>query len=430
MRRASVPGQNANRDLPSGQSRIIVIGAGIVGACCAAYLARDGHAVILLEAKEPAAGASRGNAGALSPGSCVPLSGPGVLRKVPSWLLHPDGPLVVRPSYLPRALPWLAQFVQAGRPERFQAIADALRSLHAPTHECYRPLLQAAGAEELIRRTGSLVVYRTAAAFQSAANEWEMRRQRGATFEVLGGAELRRLVPALSPDFERAVLQPDHGYVASPQALVEALVRSVVAQGGQLVHGTAVRITDEPAAVRIDVDGGETLFADRAVLAAGAWSKPLLAGLPIRIPLESQRGYHVHLPEPGIALPLPVSFAEAKFYATPMRDGLRLAGTVEFAGLKAAPDFRRARSLAALARRWLPELQFDNASEWMGHRPCLPDSLPAIGPIPRTPRVLLAFGHGHNGMTSAPVTGRLIADAVAGRKPFIDPDPYRPERFQ
>jgi D-amino-acid dehydrogenase len=416
-------------DADGGSKDVIVIGAGIVGACCAAYLAREGHRVVLLEAEEPGAGASRGNAGALSPGSCVPLATPGMLRKVPSWL-RSDGPLVVRPSYLPWALPWLARFIAAGRAKRVGAIADALRALHAPVHESYRPLLKDAGASDLVRRSGSVVVYRTAAAFDAAAAEWEMRRRRGAEFTVLEGPELRERVPALSADFERAVLQPDHGFVAAPKALVEALVNSVLARGGRLLRGKAVAIGDRAGGIRVDIEGGEPVFGDRAVIAAGAWSKPLLHGLGIWAPLETQRGYHLHLPDPGIDLPVPVSFAEAKFYATPMRDGLRLAGTVEFAGLAAPPDPQRARRLAGLARRWLPNLQTANASEWMGHRPCLPDSLPAIGPVPGRPNVLAAFGHGHNGMTSAPSTGRLIADMVAGRKPFIDPHPYRPERFR
>jgi D-amino-acid dehydrogenase len=410
--------------------RVVVVGAGIVGVCCAAYLRRDGHDVTLLEAKEPAAGTSRGNAGAISPWSCVPLSMPGVVRKVPSWLSDRDGPLVIRPRYLPRALPWLLRFIVAGSKARIEGIADALRALHGPTYECYEPLVRDAGAQDLIRRTGALTVYRKLESFESSAREWDMRRRRGADPQVLGPKELTDLVPALAAGFQRGVLQRDHGYVADPQRLTTSLAQAFVARGGDLEIGEAAAIVPfEDGSIRVRLTDDRVISADRVVLATGAWSSPLVAGLGARIPLESQRGYHVTVPDGGIALPLPVSFAEAKFYATPMSCGLRIAGTVEFAGLHAPPDFRRAEQLSKLAKRWLPGLGTSDASVWMGHRPCLPDSLPVIGPAPRNPRVLFAFGHGHNGMTTAPVTGRLIADLIAGRKPIIDPAPYRPTRF-
>lgn len=426
---AALSAARARDGAAGGRLRIVVIGAGIVGACCAAYLRLDGHEVTLLEAEAPAAGASAGNAGAISPGSCIPLSMPGTVRKAPSWVLRKDGPLVVRPTYALAALPWLVRFVAAGQAHRVDGIADALRALHGPVHECYHPILRAAQAQALLRRSGCLVVYRSAAAFAASRGEWEMRRRRGIDWEEVDGARLRDLVPALAPDFACGVLQPDHGYVVDPQALVRRLVAEMQANGADLVLGRARDIGHASDGVEVVLEDGRTLAADRVVLAAGIWSRPLAARLGAAMPLESQRGYHLHLRQPRLDLPLPVSFAEGKFYATPMSDGLRLAGTVEFAGLRAAPDFRRARRLAAMAGRWLPGLGLDGASEWMGHRPCLPDSLPAIGPSPRDPRVLFAFGHGHNGMTSAPATGRLVADMVAGRRPFIDPSPYRPGRF-
>lgn len=413
---------------PQGPKRVAVIGAGIVGACCAAYLSLEGHDVALLEADSPAAGASYGNAGALSPGSCIPLSMPGLWRKVPSWVLRSEGPLVIRPSYFARVLPWLLRAASAAR--EADALADALRALHAPVFDCYRPLVEAAGAKHLIKRTGSLVVYRSSAAFEASRPEWEMRKRRGADFHMLEAHEIRQLVPALGPGFERAVLQPDHGYVAEPPALVNALVDLVTENGGQLLQGKVQSLAQSGGMVRLQLDRREPLIADYAVIAAGVGSRRILDQLGVHVPLESQRGYHLHLPTPGIRLPLPVSFAEAKFYATPMADGVRLAGTVEFAGVDAPPDFSRSRQLGELAARWFPDLEVAEAASWMGHRPCLPDSLPAIGPLPKTPHIIAAFGHGHNGMTSAPVTGRIVADLIAGRRPPIDVRPYAIERFE
>jgi D-amino-acid dehydrogenase len=226
------------------------------------------------------------------------------------------------------------------------------------------------------------------------------------------------------------VLLPDHGYLTSPYRLVKSLAAQLVADGGR-IERTAVRSLhrDGGDAMSVVLDDGRKLAAARVVVAAGAWSSRLLLPLGIRIPLETQRGYQVTIADAGIDPKLPVNVSEAKFYATPMEEGLRVAGTVEFAGLDAPPVYRRARRLLEQVRDLYPRVRVDKFTEWMGHRPCLPDTLPAIGSPRGHPGVLLAFGHGHNGMTSGPVTGRLIADMVAGRQTFIDPTPFSPNRF-
>jgi D-amino-acid dehydrogenase len=281
---------------------VAVIGTGIVGACCAAQLALEGCSVTFVEANEPGGGASFGNAGALSPSSCIPLSLPGVLRKVPSWLLSAHGPLVVRPSYALRALPWLAKFVAAGGLAKVEAIADALRALHGPTHECYRPLLQAAGATALVRQSGALVVYGSVKSFRATLLHWEMRRERGAKFEILDGPAIRELVPALATTFERAVLQPDHGYVDNPKALVIKLVELVLSRGGRMVHGRAAGIVEAGDKLAVTLESGQSVSADHVVIAAGAWSGELMRRLRLSIPLETQRGYHLHLVRPSVVL--------------------------------------------------------------------------------------------------------------------------------
>ena len=395
--------------------KVVVIGAGIVGVSCAAYLRRDGHDVTLVEREAPGEGASKGNAGALSPGSCVPLAMPGVFGKIPGWLMDADGPLTIRPSYFLQAAPWLMKFALSARPARVEQIADGLRALHRHVFECYEPLVRNAGCESLIRRTGVLTVYRSAAAFEGSRREWDMRRERGADIRDVSGAELREIEPALDAAFTHGVLAPDHGYVVNPHRLVQTLAKRFVEDGGRIE--------------RKDVTALDEIQADRVVVAAGAHSGTLTRSIGVKLPLETQRGYHVTLTDPGFEPRLPVTSSEGKFYATPMEAGLRVAGTVEFAGLEAPPDMRRARRLLGQVRELYPHVRIDEFTEWMGHRPCMPDSMPVIGPAPGQDRVLLAFGHGHNGMTSGPVTGRIVADLVAGRTPFIDPEPYAATRF-
>lgn len=409
---------------------IVVIGAGIVGVSCAAYLRRDGHEVLLLERDGPGEGVSKGNAGALSPGSCVPLAMPGVFGKIPGWLMDPDGPLTIQPRYFLRALPWLLRFTLSARPARVAQIADGLRALHRHVFECYGPLVDNAHCADLIRHSGTLAVYRSEQAFRSSQSDWQIRRERGGQLRPVSGGELREIEPELAPAFTHGMLIPDHGYTASPYRIVQALARQFAADGGT-IERAAVREVRRggAAAMTVACEDGRQIDADRVVVAAGAWSGRLLGSLGIRIPLETQRGYQVTIADAGVEPRIPVVVSEGKFYATPMEEGLRVAGTVEFAGLEAPPVYRRARHLLRQVRDLYPRVRVENFTEWMGHRPCLPDSLPAIGSPRGVPGLLLAFGHGHNGMTSGPVTGRLIADLVAGRQPFIDVAPYSPDRF-
>jgi D-amino-acid dehydrogenase len=408
---------------------IVVVGAGIVGVCCAAYLQRDGHAVVVVERDAPGEGTSKGNAGALSPGSCVPLAMPGVFRKIPGWLADPDGPLTIQPRYFVRALPWLVRFALSARPARVAQIADALIALHRHVFDCYRPLVANAHCEALIHRSGTLFVYRSERAFRASAGDWKIRSDRGGELQFVAGGELRDLEPELSPAYTHGVLLPDHGYLANPHRMVTSLARQFVADGGRIERAQARALAAAADGIVVHLDDGRALPASHAVVAAGAWSGPLLASAGVRLPLETQRGYQVTIADAGVSPRRPVTVSEAKFYATPMEDGLRVAGTVEFGGLAAPPVVRRARLLLEQVRTLYPQVRTGRFTEWMGHRPCLPDSLPAIGRPRGHERLLVACGHGHNGMTSGPVTGRLVADLLAGRVPFIDPAPYSPDRF-
>jgi D-amino-acid dehydrogenase len=409
--------------------KVIVVGAGIVGTCSASYLLRDGHDVVLIDSQGPGECCSKGNAGALSPGSCIPLSGPGMLSKIPGWLIDPLGPLRIRPGYLASVLPWLIRFVIAGRAGNIAGLADALLALHTNTFENYEPLVANANCQDLIRRTGTLTVYKTDGSLAGSQREWRLREERQIHQRVLGSGELHDLVPELSTDYKHGVLLADHGFVTNPYRLVCRLAEQFARDGGHLERYRVTGIIVRDGRVSgVHTAAGE-LIADRVVIAAGAWSAKLISGLGIRVPLESQRGYHATVQGSGITLALPVVSAEAKVYATPMEDGLRFAGTVEFAGLDAPPDFRRAEALIQLAKDMFPAFALGKVSQWMGHRPTLPDSLPVIGPAPGHPGLLFAFGHGHHGMTGASTTGTTIASLVSGRQPPINLVPYRPDRF-
>lgn len=416
-----------------GARRVAVIGAGIVGVCTALWLQRDGHAVTLIEPGNPGEGASFGNAGCFNGSSVTPMSMPGVIRNVPKWLRDPLGPLSLRWSYLPQVTPYLIRFARAGALDKVHAQARALRPLVGPTVPLVRELARDAGAEELVQQRGHLYVYRSAESLAKDGLAWALRRENGVVVDEFDADELRQLEPSLSRDYVRGLLVRENGHTSNPLALVTRFFELFQRQGGEIKRAVAFGFRLEGRRLAaVQTDAGEVV-ADAAVVCAGAHSKPLAAGLGDRVPLETERGYHLMVRDPEIMPRLPVADADGKFVATPMDLGLRFAGTVELAGLKAPPDWRRARLLLDQGRRMIPGLAREHAEErvsvWMGHRPSMPDSLPVLGPSRASPDVIYAFGHGHVGMTAAPMTGKIVAALIAGRPAPIDIAPFAARRF-
>jgi len=352
---------------------------------------------------------------------------------VPGWLRDPLGPLSLRWTYLPAVLPYLYRFVRAGTAEKVHAQARALRPLVGATLDALHPLVKDAGAEHLVHQRGHLYVYRSAESLAKDGLAWALRRENGVVVDEFDADELRQLEPTLSRDYVRWLLVRENGHTSNPVGLVSALVEHFARQGGVVIRAKALGFRlDGGKLTAIRTDAGE-LAADAAVIAAGAWSKPLAASLGDVVPLETERGYHLMISDPEVMPSIPTADADGKFVATPMDTGLRLAGTVELAGLAAPPDWRRARLLLGQGRKMLPGLAREHPEErisvWMGHRPSMPDSLPVLGLSRATPDIAYAFGHGHVGMTAAPMTGRLVADLIAGRKPEIDISPFAAARF-
>lgn len=413
--------------------KVAVLGAGMIGICSALWLQREGFTVTIIDPNPPGSGSSYGNAGGFSPASVVPMSMPGVLRHVPGYLADPESPLVIRWRYLPTLAPWLWRFIRSGERQRVEQQARALRDLLGPVFDCLAPLAKQARAEHIVRRDGMLYVYRSAESFQGDTLGWDLRRRNGIAFERLSGGQIRDFDPSLSDAFREAVLVPGNGHMVDPQDLVRHLAQAALAAGAELVTGTAqgFELADgRLSGVRVD---GRIVAAEAAVVACGAYSKRLTDGLGERIPLDTERGYHVLFKTPEAMPRVPVLDAERKFVATPMRAGLRIAGIVEFAGFKRPPDRRLTERLLGQARAMFPALRQDypdsEIGRWMGFRPSMPDSLPVIGHAKASRDVVYAFGHGHVGMCGGPMTGKLVAELLAGRPTSIDVAPFSPGRF-
>lgn len=414
--------------LPTG-GHVAVVGAGILGVAAALRLLADGRRVTLFDPKGVGEGASRGNASILAVESCVPIATPGILRRVPGMLLDPLGPLAIRWRYLPRLAPWLWHFVRSSRPAEVERISVALAALLDRALEDYAPLLRGAGAEDMIRRQGMLLLFESERRFAAMQPDLALQRRRGVRLELLPPEEIRQLEPAVAPIFRRAVFFPDNAHATDSHRLLLRLAEAAFRGGAALRREAVTGFAFANGGVSHVVTASGRHAVDAVVLAAGAWSKPLARLLGHRVLLDTERGYHVMLPEPHVAIGRPVYFADRGLVATPLEGGLRIAGTVELGGLALPPNPARAQVLLEQGRRMFPGLGASGRSDWMGFRPSMPDSLPVIAASPLRRNAVFAFGHGHLGLTLAAVTGRIVADLLAGRDPGLDLRPYRIDRF-
>ncbi|CAM5187401.1 D-amino-acid dehydrogenase OS=Castellaniella defragrans OX=75697 GN=HNR28_002602 PE=4 SV=1 [Castellaniella defragrans] len=410
---------------------VTIIGAGVIGLSCAYYLRSEGWNVTVVDPNEIGSGASGGNAGGFGVSEVVPLAKSVSFSRIVKWLLEPSSPLVIRWSHLPRLAPWLLRFLMSARPAEVERLTAAMASLCDRTYPDYEPLLEGAGLRDMVHRAGAVSLYRTRGRYLADQDNWQLRERHGVRFEVLDRRGLHALEPDVSAAFSCGVLHNDWGHVTDPAEFTRRIARAFVKRGGRILPNkvTAIRCSGA-AADRIEFEGGASLPVDRLVIAAGAWSGKLTAQLGIRVPLETERGYHVMLPRSNVTLGRELIHADEGFVITPMAEGLRIAGTVELAGLDTPPRFYRAKILIGKAKEIFPNLDSTDAAFWMGNRPSLPDSLPVIGAAPGLSNVFLAFGHGHVGLTLAGVTGRIIRDLICSRPPPVDIAPFRAERFR
>ena len=409
---------------------IAVIGAGMVGTCCALYLQNEGFEVTLLDRGGPGEGASSGNLGGFGVASCPPLAMPGVLRKVPGMLLDADAALRIRWGHAARALPWFLRFAANARRARVEANAAARQSLLDRVHEAIDPLVSEAGAAHLMSRTGLMFTFESREALQGAAYAFELRRRNGVRMDLLDGNEARQVQPVLSRNVVHAYRVADFSHTVDPLRLVQALAGLYRRRGGTIrraaVRGFEIDDTSGIRAIRTD-DG--RVPVERVVVAAGVWSRELAAMLGSRVPLEAERGYHTMFNGTDVRMNGGIISVDRHIAVTPMLDGVRAGGIAEFAGTDAPPDPVIARRVRRHAQALIPALESESITEWMGPRPSHPDSKPVIGRSPRHRNAWFAFGHDHLGLTMGGITGRLVAELVTGKTPSVDLAAFRPDRF-
>lgn len=415
--------------------RVAVIGGGVVGLTAALECRRAGLDVVLIEPDEPGGrqAASYGNGTWINPGAVMPLSVPGLWRDVPGYLLDRGSPFTIRWRHLPALAPWLFRFVRAGDTwDKVEACARARYLLNRGAVEAHAAYAAEAGVPHLLNRDDVVFVYGRRGDYEGEARGWAIRRALGIPFSEIGEEELRALEPALGPDYRFAIRMDGAGNLRDPGAYCAALAALLERRGAERVRARADGFLLDGGRLKAVSTSRGPVACERALLCAGAYSGPLARQAGDAVPLISERGYHVVIPEPVPALRHSLMPYDGKMAVATTPAGLRLAGQVELASLSAAPDWRRADILIDHAERLFPGLgkvDREKVDRWMGHRPSTPDGLPYIGPSSGSPDIFHGFGHAHVGMIEAPATARILAALAGGGRPEIDPAPFSARRF-
>jgi D-amino-acid dehydrogenase len=409
--------------------QIIVLGGGIIGVNAACFLGEAGYQVLLVDRDGICEGTSSGNAAAFAFSDILPMAQKGMLKSVPRWLMDPLGPLSIAPTYLPVILPWLFRMMRNGAASRREPLVAAQVSLMHLSKIETLGLADRAGITSMIRNDGSLELYTSEASFQSGLPGWALREKHNIPFEHVRGSRLAELQPGLSPAVIAATFSPSWRTVSNPQDYGKALWAYAQTLGARFERGTVRELRPFQGGASVVLNDGRRLDGAYVINCAGAWSHRLAATIGDLMPLETERGYNTTLPLGAFDAKRMLIFGEDGFVLTPLSNGIRIGGAVELAGLNLAPNYKRSEAMLTKAKRYLPNLNTQGGTQWMGYRPSLPDTLPAIGRSKASPHILHAFGHGHLGLTQSAATGRLLRDLVSGQTPSIDLAPFNPHRF-
>lgn len=417
--------------MSTGKSHVVVAGAGMVGVSCAWALQQRGLQVTLIDRREPGSETSHGNAGVLSPTSLLPFNHPGLWRQLPALLGGRSAGFRTRAGYLLSDWPPAMAFLAQARPSVLATTTAALHALISASRPLHRLWMAQAGVASRLRENGWLFLYRQEAAWQAAQWARDIYARHGLAIQALDPAALAALEPALGQGFARALYVQGAASVDGPGAVVRALAREVVHQGGRFVQDEIRQL--QPLASggwALQTACGQAIDADRVVLALGPWSREFLQRQwGWRLPMLHERGYHLHFGWDGPALQRPLYDTAAGYVLSPMFEGVRLTTGVELDALQSSWNAGMLDRAEAAARQVLPLGARTDVQAWRGSRPTLPDSRPMIGAAPGLPGLWLALGHQHIGYSTGPATGELLACLMTGESAPVDPAPFSPMRL-
>ncbi len=407
--------------------KIAVIGSGIQGICSALFLQKKGHIVTLFDKDDPGSpAASYGNAGHFSPYASVPLNRPDVLTDVPAMLLSNRGPLALKWGYVPKMLPWFFSFIRNCTSKRMMHTAKNMHQILNLSLSTYDELFDEIDLNDLVDQKGIMYIWNDKN-LKSRQLEIDIRNELGVKQQILTPKEIHDLEPKIKPFYHGGVFYSYAKHARNPKKILLKLFDLFLKKGGTFLklNVNDLKFENEKPIIKSD---NQTLIFDKAVIACGAFSKKLTDKLDEKIPLDTERGYHIHFKNCDHLLSRPVIFSNRGFGITPMEQGLRVVGTVEFGGLKNPLSKSRIKNLVENAKYMFDNLP-EHQDEWLGFRPSLPDFLPVIGPSKNHKNVFYSFGHHHLGWTLGAISGKIISKMISNENTNLDLQPYSSLRF-
>ena len=408
-----------------------IIGSGIQGVCIGLQLIKKGIPVTLFDRNDPLSKnfhpASYGNAGHFSPYSVLQFNRTDILYDVPKMLFSSYGPLALKWNYVPKMIPWFLHYIKNCNKKSMLHTAKSMNQILSLSNDAYEEIFKEIDMTNLIEKKGIIYVW-TKKNLKSRELEIKTRKDLGIEQKLLTQKEILELEPNLKPVFDAGVIYENAMHAKDPQGILKKIFKLFIDKGGKFIQENILSLKQISESQTIIKSTNQEYAFEKTVIASGAFSKNLTDQLGENIPLDTERGYHVHFKDMEHLISRPVIFLDRGFGMTPMNQGLRAVGTVELGGLKNPPSKKRIDYIVKCAKELLPQLK-THEDEWLGFRPTLPDFLPILGPSLKNENIIYAFGHHHLGWTLGAITGKIISGIVAGEKTNLDLAPYSSKRF-
>ena len=408
-----------------------VVGAGIQGVCIGLQLIKKGIPVTIFDRLDPLSPnfqpASYGNAGHFSPYAVLQFNRPDVLYDVPKMLFSSYGPLALKWNYVPKLIPWFFNYLKNFNKKKMLHTAKYMHQILNLSNDAYEEIFKEIDISNLVDKKGIIYVW-TNKNLKSRELEIKVRNDLGIKQKLLTQKEILELEPNLEPVFDAGVIYEDAMHARDPHGILKEIFKLFLKKGGRFIQEDIQSLSQNDSNQTIIKSENKNYEFEKSIIASGAFSKRFTDQLGEQIPLDTERGYHVHFKKMDHLISRPVIFLDRGFGMTPMNQGLRAVGTVELGGLKNPPSKKRIDYIVNCAKELLPQLK-KHEDEWLGFRPTLPDFLPILGPSLKNKNIIYAFGHHHLGWTLGAITGKIISGIVAGEKTNLDLSPYSSKRF-
>ena len=410
------------------KTEITVLGGGVIGLSVALRMLNAGREVTLIDPEEPGTGTSFGNAGTIAEYAVLPVGSPEIIRQLPSLLFNKNSPIAIKRSAILSLCPWLIKFLYQSMPKNAARNAQAIASLVHGSRMRWEELSSQVGGESFLKIDGNIYLYPKEELLEYGTRDIHKRRQLGLNAEILNIDELKKLEPNLDLSEGGASFFPDGAYMNDPGKMVKLILNASINKGCQIISQTATKIERVNNGIKVHLDNQSTMMTKQLVVAAGAYSKKFAQQAGDKIPLDVERGYHVEYDMAEPLLNRPCCYAAGGFYMSPMSGRLRVVGTVELGGLSPKISQHRIKYLEKGARLFFPTLS-NPSRTWLGFRPSIPDSRPVISQSSKGNDIVYAFGHGHIGLTLAPITAEILESILTKTKPPISISEFSATRF-